>query len=185
MGIQSLGAWTHPSLNRTCSPYLSSVIGLRVTPHKWCLVKTEDWTGADTHRATMEKRARRRAWHPSALSRPHLRAHLLPLHGHMPRSGTDPCLCSAASLWTPAGPLPDELHPHTRSYSFSHFGIQFRPHQLQEGPPPPVPSITPLLSDLDQPLLLSPLSVCEVPKLDLFTSVAPVSHIPPGTGTEE
>lgn len=81
MGIQSLGAWTHPSLNRTCSPYLSSVIGLRVTPHKWCLGKTEDWTGADTHRATMEKGARRRAWHPSALSQPHLRAHSCPFMG--------------------------------------------------------------------------------------------------------
>lgn len=184
MGIQSLGAWTHPCLNRTCSPYLSSVIGLRVTPHKWCLVKTEDWTGADTHRAAIERGARCRTRHPFTLSQPHPRAHLLPLCGHTPHSGTDPSLLCRLTV-DPAGPLPDEPLPRcTRSYS-SHFGIQFRPHQLREGPPPPVPSITLLLSDLDQPLLLSPLSVCEVPKLDLFTSVAPVSHIPPGTGTEE
>ena len=50
--------------------------------------------------------------------------------------------------------------------------------------PSPVPS-TPLsitsLTNLDYPLLLSPLSVCEALKHDLFTFVSPASHILPVT----
>ena len=173
-GIPSLGAWTHQPANCTLSPYLSSVIGVRMTPHRGYLVKTEGRTGADTHTHSRDggRSVAPRSAPPALSASPP--AHLL--------LDTDPgALLCRPTVEPPPAPLLTSPPHQVRL-----LGLR---DSVRASPPPgrtlSRPLCNPLLYVLGQPLLPAPLSACEAPKLHLFTSVAPASHTLPGTATQE